>query len=67
MDDKSQCAILCFYCQGQVILNPHLSILLVIIPTGQAKLFYSCKSLTPQTTANTSFGFLVSFFADRAV
>lgn len=47
-------------------LIPHLSILLVIIPMGQAKLFYSCKSLTSQTIANTSLGFLVSF-ADKAV
>lgn len=67
MDDKSQHAILCFYCQGHVILNPHLSILLVIIPMGQAKLFYLCKSLTSRIIANISLDFLVSFFADKAV
>lgn len=57
-DDKSQHAIFYFYfyCKGQAIVAPNLPSCLwlhQLICRIQAKLFYSCKSLTSQTTVNT--------------
>lgn len=55
-DDKSQHANFYFYRKGQAIVAPSLPSCLwlhQLICRIQAKLFYSCKSLTSQTIVNT--------------